>query len=376
MERLAWSWSFWIAAALAALAISALSTWLAIGYARKRRLIDEPGMRRSHSTPTPRGGGIGIVVAVLAAACIPAIMHPPTSVGAAVMLTIAIVIVAAVGWIDDHRGLPARTRFIAHCIAAAIFLFPVVVAVILSPAAVETHFSTSVSSVWILLALVALGIVWFVNLHNFMDGIDGLLAAQAIFVLVAVALLCRHAGEPHAGETLVFAGAAAGFLPFNFPRARIFMGDVGSGVLGLLIAVALIWQMSAPDTALASGFVLCSAFVTDATCTLVSRIARGRRWYSAHREHLYQWLVRSGFSHAGVVALYMGWNLVIALPVVAWMNRAPGAWMPIANANAEMREGYGFGAATAVYVLAVVVWIVGKRRCLGGARQRRRHAAA
>ena len=78
MERLAWSWSFWIAAAAAALAISAVSTWLAIGYAKKRRLIDEPGVRRSHSVPTPRGGGIGIVVAVLAAACVPAIMRPPT----------------------------------------------------------------------------------------------------------------------------------------------------------------------------------------------------------------------------------------------------------------------------------------------------------
>ncbi len=154
------------------------------------------------------------------------------------------------------------------------------------------------------------------------------------------------------------------------------MGDVGSGVLGLLIAVAVLWQMSAPDTALASGIVLCSAFVTDATCTLVWRIARGRRWYSAHREHLYQWLARSGFSHAGVVALYMGWNLVIVLPVVAWINRAPGAWMPIANANAQMREGSGLGAAVMVYAVGIVVWIVGKRWCFAGARKRGRHAAA
>src|SRR6185312_8670008 len=101
MERLAWSWSFWIAAALAAFAIAAFSTWLAIGYAKRRRLIDEPGMRRSHSTPTPRGGGIGIVVAVLLAACIPAFVHPPTSIGAAATLTVAILIVAAAGWIDD-----------------------------------------------------------------------------------------------------------------------------------------------------------------------------------------------------------------------------------------------------------------------------------
>jgi UDP-N-acetylmuramyl pentapeptide phosphotransferase/UDP-N-acetylglucosamine-1-phosphate transferase len=376
VERLAWSWSFWIAAALAALVISAISTWFAIGYAKKRRLIDEPGLRRSHSAPTPRGGGIGIVVAALAAACVPAMIRPPTSIGAVVVLTIAIAIVAAIGWIDDHRGLSARARFAAHCIAAIIFLLPVIAAVALSPEALEENFATTVSTVWISLVLVALGIVWFVNLHNFMDGIDGILAAQAIFVLGALALLCRHVGEPHAGEILVFAAAAAGFLPFNFPRPRIFMGDVGSGVLGLLIAVAALWQMRAPDTALASGIVLCSAFVTDATCTLVWRIARGRRWYSAHREHLYQWLVRSGFSHAGVVALYMGWNLVIVLPVVAWINRAPGAWMPIANANAQMREGSGLGAAVMVYAIGIVVWIVGKRWCFAGARKRGRHAAA
>jgi hypothetical protein len=173
----------------------------------------------------------------------------------------------------------------------------------------------------------------------------------------------------------VFAAAAAGFLPLNFPRARIFMGDVGSGVLGLLIGIAVLWQMSAPGTALASGLVLCSAFVTDATLTLVSRMARGRRWYSAHREHLYQWLARSGFSHAGVVALYMGWNLVIALPVVAWINRAPGAWLPIANANIASREGSGAGAAIAVYALGIVAWVAGKRWCLA-LRARRRHAVA
>jgi UDP-N-acetylmuramyl pentapeptide phosphotransferase/UDP-N-acetylglucosamine-1-phosphate transferase len=374
VQRLAWPWSFWIAAMLAAAAVSAVATSLAIGYARKRRLIDEPGLRRSHSTPTPRGGGIGIVIAVLVAACIPATIRPPTSIGAAWTLTVAVAIVAAVGWIDDHRGLSARWRFAAHCIAALVFLLPVIVTVALLPDAIEARFMTSIAAVWISLALAVLAIVWFVNLHNFMDGIDGILAAQAIFVLAVLVFLCRRTGEPHAGEILVFAAAAAGFLPFNFPRARIFMGDVGSGVLGLLIAIAVLWQASAPDTALASGIVLCSAFVTDATCTLVSRIVRGRRWYSAHREHLYQWLVRSGFSHAGVVALYMGWNLVIVLPVVAWMNRTPGTWMPIAGTRIEATPTSGLAAAAAVYAVGIAVWVIGKRHCLLAAR-RHRHAA-
>ena len=209
-----------------------------------------------------------------------------------------------------------------------------------------------------------------------MDGIDAILAAQSIFVFSALAFLCAHAGEAHAGQIAVFAAATIGFVPFNFPRARIFMGDVGSGVLGLLIAVAVIWQMSTPLTALTSGIILCSAFVTDATCTLLSRMLRGRRWYSAHREHLYQWLARSGFSHAGVVALYMGWNLVIVLPVVAWINRTPDLPMSIANIHMDWMPDSGAGPAAGVYLLGIVVWIAGKRYCLHASQRRNVHAAA
>ncbi len=333
-------------------------------------------MRRSHREPTPRGGGIGIVTAVLACACAPALFLSAQSRLAAPALALAVAIVAAVGWIDDHRGLSARSRFTAHCVAAMVFLLPVIVPLILLPAAVGERFSVSVGVVWMLVAMVVLAIVWFINLHNFMDGIDGILAAQSIFVFAALAILSRRAGEPHAGEIAIFAAAVAGFLPFNFPRARIFMGDVGSGVLGLLIAVAVLWQMSARQSAITSGIVLCSGFVTDATCTLASRMLRGRRWYSAHREHLYQWLARSGFSHAGVVALYMGWNLVIVIPVVAWINRAPELPMSSANQPMDWVPESGAGAAAAVYLLGAIAWITGKRYCLHSLRRRSRHAAA
>ena len=310
MERLAWSWSFWIAAALAAFAISAVSTWLAIGYARKRRLIDEPGVRRSHSTPTPRGGGIGIVIAVVVAACIPAMMRPPTSIGAAVMLTVAIVIVASVGWIDDHRGLSARARFAAHCVAAVLFLLPVIAAVALSPDAVEEQFATSVSTVWISLVVIVLAIVWFVNLHNFMDGIDGILAAQAIFVLAALALVCRHVGEPHAGEILVFAGAAAGFLPFNFPRARIFMGDVGSGAIGYAVAGIGALAATGLDAWHAPLLLIpLAAFMVDSSLTLLRRVRRGERWWTPHTQHAYQvWARRAG--HVRVTLAYAIFTLL------------------------------------------------------------------
>jgi UDP-N-acetylmuramyl pentapeptide phosphotransferase/UDP-N-acetylglucosamine-1-phosphate transferase len=199
-----------------------------------------------------------------------------------------------------------------------------------------------------------------------MDGIDGLLAAQAIFVF-AVAAAVFHAGARDSAfvAALIGAGATAGFVPFNFPRARIFMGDVGSGVLGLLVAIVILAMLVTPQSALATGAVACSAFVTDATCTLLSRMLRGRRWYSAHREHLYQWLVRGGFSHARVVALYTGWNVLIALPVIGWMNR----W---AQAGADRAPDDGIEAAAAIYVLAVLVWWQGKQWCLRRALARRR----
>jgi UDP-N-acetylmuramyl pentapeptide phosphotransferase/UDP-N-acetylglucosamine-1-phosphate transferase len=376
VQRLAWPVSAWIPAMIAAAIVSAIATWLAIGYARRRRLIDEPGMRRSHTEPTPRGGGIGIVIAVLLCACGPALFLPAASRLTAPALAIAVAIVAVVGWIDDHRGLPARWRFAAHCLAALVFLAPVIVPLILVPEAVEHRFLLSVTVAWIVAVVTVVAIVWFINLHNFMDGIDAILAAQSIFVFSVLAVLCAYAGEAHAGQIAVFAAATVGFVPFNFPRARIFMGDVGSGVLGLLIAVAVIWQMSARLTALASGIILCSAFVTDATCTLLSRMIRGRRWYSAHREHLYQWLARSGFSHAGVVALYMGWNLVVALPVVAWINRAPDLPMSIAKLHMDWMPDSGAGAAAGLYLLGIVVWIAGKRYCLHAPRRRNVHAAA
>ncbi|HVT32161.1 MAG TPA: hypothetical protein VHE32_05925 [Rhodanobacteraceae bacterium] len=228
---------------------------------------------------------------------------------------------------------------------------------------------------WLIIVMLAGGLigaamtVWSINLHNFMDGIDGLLALQSIFVFGTIAALFARAGDAGTASQLVLWSAAVlGFLPFNFPRASIFMGDVGSGVLGFLVAVAVIWQLLDPRIAFASGLVACSAFLTDATCTLLSRMARGRRWYSAHREHLYQWLVRCGNSHARVVAYYMGWNLLIVLPVIGWMNRSIAADAGAAPA--------GFGAAAFVYALALCTWFLGKKRCIAIVRARSRHEAA
>ncbi len=356
-----WSLAEWSTACIAVFLVASACTRLSIAYAVRRHLYDLPGRRRSHGTAMPRGGGIGIVAGILVALVLAIVASTQASTRwQALAVSAAIVLVAAVGWIDDHGGLHARTRLAAHAIAAiALLAIPaVVVGVAASPGAAALYAVACV--------VPAIAIVWSVNLHNFMDGIDGLLAMQALFVFGALGLLFLRAGSfIEAGCMATLAAATLGFLPFNFPRPRVFMGDVGSGVLGFVIAAAVTCQLATAGVARTSGIVLCSAFVTDATCTLLSRMLRGRRWYSAHREHLYQWLVRSGFSHARVVAFYMAWNLLIVLPVVYWMNTSPAARLP-----------GGAVAAFAVYALAGLVWYAGRCWCLSRLGMRRHRAAA
>jgi UDP-N-acetylmuramyl pentapeptide phosphotransferase/UDP-N-acetylglucosamine-1-phosphate transferase len=345
----AWIWL------LASFLLSALVTRLSILYARRRNLLDLPGQRRSHSTPTPRGGGLGIVVAVVAGLLALAWLAPVT--GLQLRLIGAVILVAAIGWIDDHRPLPAWSRLMVHTLAVGLWLAPLILSVMFAtPAQALTTTPLQTAGIVLLLALVCL---WSINLHNFMDGIDGLLALQSIFVLCVSMVLCaRDANSVHPLQFGLWVAAIAGFALFNFPRARVFMGDVGSGTIGLLLAVAVIWQYSTPQVAAASGMIAASAFVVDATCTLLSRMWRRRHWYSAHREHLYQWMTRAGMSHARVVAWYMAWNLLVVLPVLWWINR-----MPVAQAGIEsLAPGYPFAAA--LYLLAVALWIFGKRWCV------------
>ncbi len=360
-----WPGMPWTTVAAITFVLSLVVTRLGIVYATRRRLLDLPGRRRSHATPTPRGGGIGIIVGVVFSLISFAGWSSVLGATIVVGLLAAIALVAVAGWVDDHRGLGALPRIAAHAVAALLALG---VPAMIGLADLPSH---EVLPYALACAVVFIAIVWSINLHNFMDGINGLLALQALFVFAAIGVLFVHVEHrPEAACMLLLASAVAGFVPFNFPRARIFMGDVGSGVLGLLVALVVLWQMSLPAIALASGIVLCSAFVIDATCTLLSRMLLGRRWYSAHREHLYQWLVRCGHSHTQVVVLYMGWNVLIVLPVVCWINRMPTAVVAGVGVPAA-----GFGAATGVYATGIALWWYAKRWSLNAVATRRRHAA-
>lgn len=357
--------------AVLAFALSALLTRASIAYALRRRLIDQPGQRRSHTVPTPRGGGIAIVAAILVCIGLPIALWAPQRWP----VVAAIALVAAIGWIDDHRPLGAATRLAVHALAAALVCVSVAPTFVTDAgaAALPGAFDAGPALRWLLVLAAVVTIVWSINLHNFMDGIDGLLALQALFVFVVMAILLGRYGAPApAAAAAVMAAAVGGFVPFNFPRAHIFMGDVGSGVLGLLVALLGLAHLGQTALAPVNVAIACSAFVVDASATLLSRMLRGRRWYSAHREHLYQWLVRSGRGHPRVVALYALWNLGVVVPVLCWVNRSPrvsGAMSNIAIGPFEAPPA-AWGACAAVYAGGLALWFAGKRHCLRRARAR------
>ncbi|QAU25363.1 glycosyltransferase family 4 protein [Dyella sp. M7H15-1] len=316
----------------------------AIAYAHRRGMLDQPGQRRSHKIPTPRGGGIGIIVSVLLTvpACL-LYLRPAWHFYVIITLMLAVALVAWIGWWDDHSSLSALPRFGVQILAAALF----------SAALLIDGLS------WFWLPLLILAGAWSINLHNFMDGIDGLLAQQGIFVAAGLAVLAWLAGQ-HAlgGASACLAAACLGFWCYNRSPARIFMGDVGSGSIGLLVfaLTAMLWQVN--WLWLWPALILSSAFVTDATLTLLARMLGGRRWYTAHREHLYQWIVRRGHTHTVGAGWYVGWNLLVAAPlaVLAW-------------------EIPGMGLLTCIvtYAMAAAIWLMAKRHMLRRDRYKARH---
>jgi UDP-N-acetylmuramyl pentapeptide phosphotransferase/UDP-N-acetylglucosamine-1-phosphate transferase len=316
----------------AALAAGVLS-WATLGYARRARLLDQPGQRRSHAVPTPRGGGLGIVLAMLGALLwLAASQQIGWRSGGAFALGLALV--AGIGWLDDHRPLRASTRLLVHAIAALLFV------------ATLRRDGDAIVPAFVVGTLQVFLLVGAINFWNFVDGIDGLIATQSATVALIAMLFLGLAAPGWSLAAAALAGACIGFLPLNFPRAKIFMGDVGSGGLGFACGALLLLAQADGAIDALGALLAMSVIGIDATLTLLSRIARGRRWYHPHREHLYQWLVRRGRSHAQVTALYLLWNFVVVLPVLALMRLLPE---------------WSAALATGALAAATLAWFAGKR---------------
>ena len=285
-----------------------LGTLLKTGLAW-RLATDIPNERSLHVRPTPRVGGWGIVPMILIATL--AAARQMWLLGACVAC------LAAMSQIDDRRGLPARVRFAFHFAAVA-------AVVVVYPAAAP----------WWALAVLAVLMIWLVNLYNFMDGSDGLAGGMALFGFGGYALAALSAGPAAVDLALVSAaaaGAAAGFLFFNFHPARVFLGDAGSIPLGFLAGALgyMGWRMGVWPIWLPAMFF--SPFIADASVTLARRLARGERFWQAHREHYYQRMVRSGIGHART-ARYWYALMLAGIMVALWAMGRPATvqWSVVA----------------------------------------------
>jgi Fuc2NAc and GlcNAc transferase len=303
--------------ALVAMAfVSALiGTELVRRYAIKRSLLDIPNTRSSHNAATPRGGGLAIVLAAtITLVGLGATGAVDSSLLAALLLGGSGV--ALVGYLDDRRQLSASTRLVVHFVAALLSIY-------LLDGLPDLRFGDHTISFGLSGYIIgSLGIVWVLNLFNFMDGIDGIAASEAAFLGLGGALLGVSAGNATLGGVdlagLVLAAACCGFLAWNWPPARIFMGDVGSGYIGFVIAVLAIAAGHADSAALFTWLIMGGVFVVDATVTLIRRFVRRERVYEAHRSHAYQWLARRWGSHKRVTVAVILVNVLWLLPC-AWL---------------------------------------------------------
>lgn len=290
--------------AFVALVVSLYVTRSAIAWALGRRLIDVPNERSSHTVPTPRGGGLGIVAGAIAGLA-PLAMAGMLQLQFAGALACGCVI-AVLGYLDDRHSLSVRIRLVIQALAATVAL------ALLWPLPPLELPGVTVPPP-LAAVLYFLGLVWLTNLYNFMDGIDGIAGAQAVAVCLVWAFLAP--ASEIGGVALVLAAANLGFIRYNWPPARIFMGDTGSAFVGFELGVCAIALAAETTTSVLLWLIPLAGFIADATATLLVRIARGRRPGEAHRSHLYQRLSRRLGRHSAVTILYFVLVLAVLGPL-------------------------------------------------------------
>lgn len=306
---LAWAVAFLLPACCTPL----LARWL-----RAKGQVDRPDERRMHHGEVPRGGGLMLAGGLIAGLLVLA-PWGSDGVGSWGPCLVMIVALCTLGAIDDMRGMGIGARVIVQTVIAC--------GVLLVWDGVGTvHLAGDwySSRIWLLSGLALVAFLWLINLHNFMDGSDGLATQQAIWTGLAYAVIFSIEG--FALEFVVaslLAIAAIGFLLWNRPRARIFLGDSGSLLIGGVVAWLALRALQTQSASLATCILISSVFVVDATATLLARLWRGEQWYTAHRSHAFQRLIDAGWSHARVLMAYAGVNLSIVLPalVLTLMDR-------------------------------------------------------
>ena len=300
---------------VSAIFFSWLLTFIIRNYSLKKGIIDVPNARSSHEIPTPRGGGVSfVIVSLVALIILMAFEIIMLKEGGGIFL--ACIITALVGFVDDHRPLNPRVRLISHFMTAIIGVVSLggLPPLPMFGAVVDLGLPGNV--------LAVIGVVWILNLYNFMDGIDGIASVEGLSYLVSIGSLLFIFFE--AGYVCllygIFSAALLGFLVWNFPPAKIFMGDAGSGFIGIFLALLGIYSSHIDPKFFWVSLIMLGVFMVDATITLVVRMRRGEKASEAHRSHAYQFAARR-YGHLPVTLTVLLINIIwlapLALAVIA-----------------------------------------------------------
>lgn len=293
-----------------------------------------PNHRSAHEMPTPFGGGIAIVVTfLLGVGVLVAVGKIP---GSSLAFLVAPVAIAILGLVDDIKSLSARLRMPFHFAAAiwSVFVVGAFPDINLNGFVIELK--------WLGYVIGVLYLVWLLNLYNFMDGIDGLAASEAICVAGGICLFLLFAGTQSAiWLLLLLAGSCIGFLMINWPPARLFMGDAGSGFLGMMLGTLSLMTVNEGLVSIWSWLILLSLFIVDASLTLMTRLVRGEKVHEAHDLHAYQHAART----------VGGKTVLLSVVAINTLCLLPLAWL--ANEN----ENFGFLLFVLAFVpVAVLCW--------------------
>jgi Fuc2NAc and GlcNAc transferase len=292
----------WVAVGLISAVLSYFGCARAMVLAEKSGVIALPGERQSHQRATPTGGGLGLVLSIVVTTlCLELIISLPYFWWQKVLP--GVLLLTIVGWRDDKLPVSPLLR-LAIQLAVSVWLIGFGV----------WDFPLKDIVFW---AVAVVAMIWLMNVYNFMDGSNGMAGFQGVFAGVTMAVLFQLDGEySMALIALVVAAACGGFLPLNFPFAKVFMGDASSVPLGFIFAALAVYGIQSGSLGLTLSILIMSVFLVDATLTLLSRVFQGERWYTAHARHVYQRLIARGWSHRRVLVVYQAVNVVLVLPAI------------------------------------------------------------
>ena len=287
--------TFLITIPLLALAISVAMTWYSCKPESFLYILDHPNERSLHENPIPRNGGVAIVMSIaVGVLTLCAVNQYPNSL---LLICISMIILSIISYWDDRNHLSVKTRLTSQFICVLI--------VVADGEIIKPSFLPDITfdlPLWLITIFTIVYLVWMINLYNFMDGMDGFAGGMTVIGFSTLAVLGYLSGEDlYFSASIVIALSSLGFLVFNFPPARIFMGDTGSASLGFLAGVFTIWGSKAAIFPFWIGILVFSPFITDATITLIKRALRKEKIWQAHKTHYYQRLVEMGWDHRKTV---------------------------------------------------------------------------